>query len=793
MTSDSTDTSVVVIGGGQAGLSVSYYLKRLGLDPGNEFVVLDRGPGTGGAWQHRWDALRIGSAHRINDLPGMDALGLSFETADRTLPAKDVVADYYEQYERFYGFQVVRSAAVSRVDNAGDRMIVTFSDGEGEQTVSTDVVINATGTWGSPFIPWYPGRDSFAGRHVHTAEYVDAADYAGKRVVVVGGGTSAIGFLLELEPHAAETTWVSRRPIEFLEDGELNLEARASAVAMQDEAARAGKALPSIVSGTGVPRTRRIQAGIDRGVLTARPMFSSIEPDGIRWSNGAFQEADVIIWSTGFRPELRHLAPLKLREKEGGIIVANGTSWKEPRIFFAGYGPQASTIGANRAGRTVARQAIATLSRLKRQEREAEEERRAAESGGAHASFSFGLGTPLADPLSDAGQTETAVAATSTEQAPVGESSPEQTADAAAPLADLVAIAVQEPDDSSEDIDLSWMMPSDEPIEPLDHVEWRRDDTDDTDDTRGDVSAPSSAADEPAGAEPAADEPAGDQAPGDPAAPDEHAAESLSPDREGDLFEVEALAGIEASAGRRSDAPPVVVEFEPAPDAESDTRLDAEPEAEPDAEPEAEPDRPAVGVRFAAAAVALAAVAPEAQPDSQPEPEAAPVPETETAPEPEPVPEPDVVPAPAVEARNPWAEPVATGYPAPAVEPEAVPAPEVAAEIAAAADPAEHTPFSDVDTPTQAFSFTWLEEPAAEPAAEQPAAEPDTAEPDTAEPDAAEPDAAEAAPAEPGYRFDVEPDDDDVDEGDRFRPRGTRPVTSDFPDFDQLLNPRSDD
>ena len=57
----------------------------------------------------------------------------------------------------------------------------------------------------------------------------------------------------------------------------------------------------------------------------------------------------------------------------------------------------------------------------------------------------------------------------------------------------------------------------------------------------------------------------------------------------------------------------------------------------------------------------------------------------------------------------------------------------------------------------------------------------------------AEPDAAAGPAAQPAFRFDVEPDDDDVDEGDRFRPRGTRPVTSDFPDFDQLLNPRSDD
>ena len=370
MTSESTDTSVVVIGGGQAGLSVSFYLKRLGLDPGNEFIVLDRGPISGGAWQHRWDALRIGSAHRINDLPGMDELGLSFEKADRTAPAKHVVADYYRQYEQHYGFQVVRPAHVTSVENKGPNLLVSFSDGEVQQQVTTDIIINATGTWGSPFIPYYPGLNSFQGRHVHTTEYRDAQEFAGQKVVVVGGGTSAIGFLLELEGVASGLTWVSRRPIEFLDEGELNLEARVEAVQAQDEAARAGRALPSIVSGTGVPRTRRIQAGIDRGLLNARPMFESIEPNGVRWSDGTFAEADAIIWSTGFRPELRHLAPLRLREKEGGVVVAQGSAWKDPRIFFAGYGPQASTIGANRAGRFIARQAIAALTRMKREQRE---------------------------------------------------------------------------------------------------------------------------------------------------------------------------------------------------------------------------------------------------------------------------------------------------------------------------------------------------------------------------------------------------------------------------------------
>lgn len=367
MALESTRTQVVVIGAGQAGLSVAYYLKRLGLEPGSDFIIVDRNTGTGGAWQHRWEALRIGSAHRINDLPGMDALDLSFENADRKAPAKVVVADYYRQYEDHYELRVQRPVEVTSVFNRGTDLVVAVSgDGVvgGSAEIVTDIVVNATGTWGSPFVPWYPGADRFEGRHVHTTDYEDAEDFRDRSVVVVGGGTSAIGFVMELEDVASRITWVTRRPVEFQEQGELNLEDGRRAVAMQDEAARQGRALPSIVSGTGVPRTRKIQGAIERGVLREREMFESVEPHGVRFADGSFVEADAIIWATGFRPELRHLAPLKLREKAGGVQVGDGAAWRDGRIFFAGYGPQASTIGANRAGRTIARQVVAQLSRL---------------------------------------------------------------------------------------------------------------------------------------------------------------------------------------------------------------------------------------------------------------------------------------------------------------------------------------------------------------------------------------------------------------------------------------------
>ena len=382
---------VVVIGAGQAGLSVAYYLRRFELVADEDFVMLDRAPGPGGAWQHRWSSLRLGTAHRVNDLPGMAEIGLSFDTADRTLPAKEVVAEYYGRFEEHFDLRVRRPMNVRSVVNEGVDLRVDSEDltpqpmeelkakgffGRRRRTfeepavppaprhrITTQFLVNATGTWGSPFVPYYPGMADFAGRHVHTSDYADVEDFRDRHVVVVGGGTSAIGFMLELEDVAAGLTWVSRRPIDWIDRQEMDLEGASAAVALQDEAARSGRALPSIVSGTGVPKSRRIAAGIERGLLVARPMFDRIDADRVLWDGdeGGMARADAIIWATGFRPELRHLSPLKLRERTGGVTVGQGAAWSDPRVFLAGYGPQASTIGANRAGRMIARQIMAMI------------------------------------------------------------------------------------------------------------------------------------------------------------------------------------------------------------------------------------------------------------------------------------------------------------------------------------------------------------------------------------------------------------------------------------------------
>ncbi|MFI5060044.1 MAG: NAD(P)-binding protein, partial [Actinomycetales bacterium] len=130
MTTSSTDTQVVIVGAGQAGLAVAFYLRRFELTPGTDFVLYDRGPGWGGAWQHRWDALKLGSAHHVNDLPGMAELGISFDTADRSLPAKDIVAGYYRRYEEHFDLRVRRPVTVTSVFDRGADLMVQHTDGE---------------------------------------------------------------------------------------------------------------------------------------------------------------------------------------------------------------------------------------------------------------------------------------------------------------------------------------------------------------------------------------------------------------------------------------------------------------------------------------------------------------------------------------------------------------------------------------------------------------------------------------------------------------------------------------
>jgi thioredoxin reductase len=350
---------IVVIGAGQAGLSSAYHLKRLGLT-NRDFLVLDQSPEAGGAWQFRWPSLTLSTVNRIHDLPGLSFAETVGEGAD-TVQAAVAVPKYFAAYERQFDLPVLRPARVSIVCERSERFRVETDRGE----FAADGIINATGTWETPYIPDYPGRDIFGGRQFHTRDYRTASEFAGQRVVIVGGGISAIQLLDEIS-RVTDTTWVTRRPPEFRE-GRFDEDAGRAAVKLVEDRVRAGLPPNSVVSVTGLPMTPAIAAMKARGVLERQPMFSALTATGIRWPDGREQAADVILWCTGFRSSLDHLAPLLLREPGGGITMTGRLATqaaRNPRVHLVGYGPSASTIGANRAGAAAARELLDTLGLL---------------------------------------------------------------------------------------------------------------------------------------------------------------------------------------------------------------------------------------------------------------------------------------------------------------------------------------------------------------------------------------------------------------------------------------------
>ena len=126
--------------------------------------------------------------------------------------------------------------------------------------------------------------------------------------------------LLDEVSRVTTTTWVTRRPPEF-RAGPFTEERGRAAVALVEERVRRGLPPRSVVSVTGLPVTPAIEAMRARGVLERLPMFSEIFEDGVRWPDGTALRADVILWCTGFRSSLDHLAPLMLREPGGGITM----------------------------------------------------------------------------------------------------------------------------------------------------------------------------------------------------------------------------------------------------------------------------------------------------------------------------------------------------------------------------------------------------------------------------------------------------------------------------------------
>ena len=350
MSADAVD--VVVIGAGQSGLAVGYYLRRAGLS----FVLLDDQAGPGGAWPHGWTSLRLFSPADANSLPGW----LMPRPANPEFPARDAVVDYLTQYEARYALPVRRPVRVADVRRSGAGFAVLTGSG----TWQARAVVCATGSWSHPFTPVYPGQETFAGVQLHSAAYQDAGSFRGQRVLVVGGGNSGAQVLAEVS-RVARTTWVTEKEPRFLPD---EVDGRVLFTqATQRYHAQAGEAPAPPPSLSNVVMVDSVKEARGRGVLGSMRPFARFTAAGVVWADGRPEAFDAVIWCTGFRPALSFLAGLGVVQVDGRVATASTRVPAEPGLWLVGYGSwtgfaSATLIGVGRSARATVEEIQAFLT-----------------------------------------------------------------------------------------------------------------------------------------------------------------------------------------------------------------------------------------------------------------------------------------------------------------------------------------------------------------------------------------------------------------------------------------------
>lgn len=353
--SGARELDVAIIGGGQAALAVGFALRRSGLT----FAIFDEQDGSGGAWRQTWPSLHLFSPAQWSSLPGWMMPGPD------AYSSRDEVIAYLAQYERRYELPIERPVRVSAVSRGDDFLHLTTSAGE----VRARAVVSATGTWANPVMPEIPGQDRFSGDVLHAAQYADLERFTGRRVIVVGGGNSGAQIVAELS-EVAQVTWATREPPTFLPD-EVDGRFLFEQATVRYKAIKEGRVPDPPRSLGDIVVVPSVKAARERGALQAVPMFVRYTETGVVWDDGRKEAADAVIYATGYRPALSHLAALGVVQSDGRVAIekdgADTRAIDEPRLWLVGYGEwtgfaSATLIGVGRSARATADEIVASLA-----------------------------------------------------------------------------------------------------------------------------------------------------------------------------------------------------------------------------------------------------------------------------------------------------------------------------------------------------------------------------------------------------------------------------------------------
>jgi putative flavoprotein involved in K+ transport len=318
----------LVIGAGQAGLSVGYHLARRGLP----FLIVDAGERVGDAWRARWDSLRLFTPARFDGLDGMP-----FPAPAGYFPTKDEMADYLERYAARFGLPIRTGVRVDGLTRHGGRFLVTA----GDRRLVADNVVVAMASFQKPHTPPLATELDPAIRQLHSADYRGPDQLRDGPVLLVGGGNSGSEIAMELAPR--HQVWMSGRDVGQIPFRIAGLPGRLGLVRLVLRVlfhrvltvrTPVGRRMRAKVLHKGGPLIRVKAADLARAGVERVPKTSSVA-DGLPvLEDGRVLEPANVIWCTGFRPgfDWIHL-PV---HGDGEPAHRSGIVEREPGLYFVG-------------------------------------------------------------------------------------------------------------------------------------------------------------------------------------------------------------------------------------------------------------------------------------------------------------------------------------------------------------------------------------------------------------------------------------------------------------------------
>jgi putative flavoprotein involved in K+ transport len=320
----------VVIGGGQAGLSVGYHLAQRGLP----FVILDANQRVGDSWRHRWDSLRLFTPARFD---GLD--GLAFPAAPDAFPTKNEMADYLESYAARFSLPVRTRTRVTKLSKRDGTFIVDTDCG----SIAADQVVVAMATYQASRIPGFAKELDPSIVQLDSGAYRNPAQLREGGVLLVGAGNS--GAEIALEVARTHRTWMSGRDVgqvPFRIGSWVGRHLLAPFVLrvlfhriLTVDTPLGRKVRPGLLSRGGpLIRTRRsnlMTAGVERvarvtGVAEGRPVLA----DG-----RVMNDVANVIWCTGYHAGLDWI-DLPVLDEHGEPRHERGLVLSEPGLYFVG-------------------------------------------------------------------------------------------------------------------------------------------------------------------------------------------------------------------------------------------------------------------------------------------------------------------------------------------------------------------------------------------------------------------------------------------------------------------------